>query len=216
MRHAPVVLALLLLGCGSSLSTAGAPVPAGEETDLALVQVTMTAPTRPARHVSVSRIDLPVYDAARRPDEGETQAMREAAAMRGADALVIEVLDTRWRKAIYGLGMAYDKVEGPAGDAALSACTHASALAAAKAATEGVQKCLDALAATRKSLKGEVTILFIVDPFGGVRRAAASPSSSRDTQVQACALEAVLETDFGPSEGLGCTLEVSASVGGGA
>jgi hypothetical protein len=77
----------------------------------------------------------------------------------------------------------------------------AEALADAKA--RGA-RCVKRLLYERPALSGKVDVLFEVDPNGRVLRAAATPDSSRDGQLQECVVGAVHATAFGEPTTFSC------------
>ena len=209
-----VVAAAALGSCGPGVSSAvrgSAPL---DPTEPFLVQVLDEPPARAAETVSLSAVVMkPGKPLPEAPDPGEVEAMRRVAADRGANALLIERLDTHWRRAFYGVGLRYL----PDGKAApeLGTCTQPEAAEGLARAERRALRCLAELRKERPALTGRAALVFEVDALGGVRREAAPPEASRDTLVQGCVLEAVLREDFGAPRGFGCRLAIGLDLQGG-
>ncbi|MCA9514786.1 MAG: hypothetical protein KC635_07590 [Myxococcales bacterium] len=201
--------ALGVAACGS-VKTADRGGEAREAVDPVLVQVIDGSPTTPVELVSLSVWDVDVQDElpAALPEDIVT-SMRAAAGSLGAKSLFIEREDNPYRRAFYGLGA----VPAPGATDLLPACSHdgfAERVQDARAATE---RCLRRLREDRPALRAEVTVVFQVDAWGGVMRAAPSLASSRDGLVRDCALEAVFDQDFGEPAALRCQGEMTATLG---
>ena len=209
-------LAPSLLACMTLCSTFSACATALESTHRGgastpvepyLVGVTETAPQRPYRVVSVSvdKHDMRASEPAAASDSVQ-DAMKAYAASRGAKMVWIERSMNRWQRRFYGWGLVW--VDRPEDATPSKACKHwgfAEGLAAAQAAAK---TCFGKLLRTRPALAGSVEILFEVDPWGGIRQAAPSPNSSRDTQVHACAC--LLYTSPSPRDQRGSRMPSSA------
>ena len=203
------VVALALTGCGAGLQSATFGAAAPKPNDPYLVAVVDAEPKGAFEVVTLSVAERRLQKALpARLDDDAVLEMRKAAAARGATVLLVERLDTPWRKAFYGQGMRPAKVPRKP----LPACTHETALAEARDVANTVQRCLAGEKRKRPALKGGMTILFEVDPFGRERRALPSPDSSRDSLVRRCGLKAVQRAEFGTHAGVGCRLNVSATL----
>ncbi len=201
--------ALTVAACASSIRSAVAPGPPAQANELFLVDVLEAPPSRPTELVSLSVAEWDRDDPLpAQPNEDVVDAMKRVAAAQGAGVLVIERLDTQWRRAFYGLGLRF--VEAPPPEP--PECTHPEATQALADARRRAQACLALVRQQRPNLQGAVTVAFEIDPFGAARLAATTPDSTRDGQVQACALEAVHRTDFGTPPGLGCRLRLEVAL----
>ena len=196
----------LLWGCGG-VETAGSGGPALEPF---LVEVTDSMPTGDLRLVSVSSLGFqPDGSGPHRPGAADVATMRAAAAAHGAELLVLETVDNPWRHAFYGFGYVRAAAD-TAGE--LPGCVHPEAIEARDAAAATASRCLRRRAAARPGLAGRLTVLFQVDAHGDIYRAGATPDSSRDTQVQRCAMQAIYDHDYGAHRQLLCALRLEASL----
>jgi len=195
-------LAAAAPGCGASVESAHrnesfAPV------KTYLVGVTEAKPTRPFKVISVS---VDKHDTRRSApgsvSDSVLEAMKAYAGQRGAKMLWVERSMNRWQRRFYGWGLVW--VDSPDKATTTEACKHFGFTSALKQAEAATQRCFDRLKQSRPKLMGEVEILFEVDPWGGVRQAAPSPSSSRDTQVHGCAMVAVYRQNYGAPTGFWC------------
>ncbi len=146
-------------------------------------------------------VDLTETLPAKIPD-GVMSEMRDEAARHGAEMLLLDRIDDAYRKVWLGLG-AKRTAEGTSTNA-VPECTQpgfAEALTDAKA--RGA-RCVKRLLYERPALSGKVEVLFEVDPNGRVLRAAATPDSSRDGQLQQCVVGAVHATAFGEPATFSC------------
>ena len=219
MSRAGAGFNLLLVGClawasssgCASIRSAGLP---GTPVEVFLVEVTDIAPDGPVRLVSVSTLDV-IYEGQPlppRPGEGDVAEMRRAAARHGAELLVFERVDNRYRHAYYGFGYVRDRSAGAAREAPVP-CAHPDGLAARAAAAKRAASCLGTLKSKRAALAGRLGMVFQVDAHGDVYRAAATPASSRDTQVQQCGMKAIFSgSGYGAHGQMLCTLEIAATL----
>lgn len=214
----------LVGACGPSVRTAGladvtgARAPAA--TEAFLVQVMERPPARPARRVSISVATLSrAVPAPPAPDAHTREAMRAQAGARGAQVLVLSRLDTPWRKAFYGVGYRYlpPGAQADADDdderAAPPPCGQPDAVEAINDARAEALRCMGEARRARPALEGRVEILFDVDAFGDVMRAAATPASSRDGALQRCALRAVFHQDYGRASAVVCRAALRVELG---
>ena len=211
-------------GCGPSVRTAGLrdlPGGAGDAAALSptepfLVQVVERPPDRPARRVSVSVANLSrATPAPPTPDAATREAMRAQAGARGAQVLVLSRLDTPWRKAFYGVGYRYLPAGAGLGDehGPPPPCDQPAAEEAVDDARAEALRCMEEARGARPALAGWVEVVFDVDAFGDVMRAAATPASSRDGALQRCALRAVFHQDYGHPEAPVCRGTLRAELG---
>jgi hypothetical protein len=131
-------------------------------------------------------------------------SMREAASSHGARVLFVERWEDTYRQAFFGYGV--EPVEGASfeGLAPVPPCAHASFKAALSEVSASARACVRDVRGRRPGLRGVVDALFEVDPFGGTLRAAASPDSSRDSELQACVIARIYATGWGAPEALTC------------
>jgi len=131
--------------------------------------------------------------------------MRAFAAERQAEMLVFERVDGPFKRGYYGMGLQRVTDGGPE---SVKACVHEAALRGVSRARTLARRCLTRLKKRRRGIKGEATVIFEVDAFGGVHYAAPAPGSTRDTEVQACLLKAVHDAEYGPPDAFFCRLEL--------
>ena len=169
-----------------------------------LVEMRDKMPAVPTRIVSVSFLDV-AHDrlALGGPSESDRLRMRENAAERQAEMLVFERVDGPYKRGYYGLGL-----QRVADGEPVKVCAHEAAMRGVSRARTLARRCLTRLKKRRRGIKGEVTVIFEVDAFGGVHYAAPAPGSTRDTEVQACLLKAVHDADYGPPDAFFCRLEL--------
>lgn len=200
-----LAMVLTATACGGVQHATRSSAPSGSAIDPTFVEVRTTGLETPYDIVSWSAWDVAQTDPlpATAPDEVVTQ-MREEAARRGAQALLLERLEDPWRKAWLGLGVvrAPDRANEP--QKPPNPCAHPGFAEALLDAMARAQTCAKRLKYERPQLAGDVQVVFEVDPFGKVLRAAATPDSSRDGQLQACALGAVHATSFGAPTDWSC------------
>lgn len=198
-----LAVATALSACGASVQTAArtSNEGSGSPREAYLVQVADGSPGDGDRVVSLSVWDVNPADAlpATAPEE-VVATMREHAAERGATRLWIERVEAPQRKAFFGLGTVADA----AATRGQAPCAHAAFADGLIAATRAADRCLAALLRDRPALRGEITVVFQVDAWGAVMRAAPTPDSTRDGMAQLCAVDAVHDADFGAPIDLSC------------
>ena len=209
MRRAHQLLAMTcwslasVTGCASmEVAAVGSVVPEPEHSYL--VQV-LTQPPEEAYLLVIGRVALDPLD--KRPLEealGEDRltALRSMAAARGAERLLLEESWVRGKRWAYGLGISTSlsshlSLKPPRCEGL--GVTEAKARVARKSSL-----CLKELALRRKTLRATAHVRFRVDPFGDLMMAAALPESSRDSQVQACVLEALEDVTYPRPPSLVC------------
>lgn len=209
-RAARGVLAALvvtsLAGCGG-VKTATRAEPNHTAVESFLVELTDAMPAEPISIQSLSVLDVNVQDPFPEvPEEGTVERMRRAAAGQGAQVLVIERVVTPTRHAYYGFGLRREA--GGVSPRAIEECSHGAVAKAMEAARREASACLAALREARPGASGVVKLIFQVDAFGEVYRVAPAPDSSRDSEAQRCALDAVSARDFGDHEDFLCRLDM--------
>jgi hypothetical protein len=194
----------IFAACGASVQHAPRATDGPPAREPVLVQIVDSAPLE-ARVVSMTRYEIHPSDTlpTEAPD-GVKMEMREEAARAGAESLLIERLNTPWKRAFFGLGLHGTGAAPPR-------CEHPAFVDASQDASASIERCLRSLQKKRPALKASMTIMFQVNAFGDVMRAAATPESSRDGQARACGLEAVFKTDFGTPAGFVCRGRVAAA-----
>jgi len=159
-----------------------------------LVEVARAGVEAGSRIVSFSMWDVDlVDDLPVDPPDDVVADMREEAASKGAERLLVERYESDYRKAFYGVGVVPD-VAAPK---VAPACTHPGFDVHLQEARDAVLACADAVRKSRPGVQGKVVVAFEIDPEGGVLRAVPTPDSSRDSELQACVLEAVHKTPMG-------------------
>ncbi len=173
--------------------------------DVTLVEVRTTGLEGAWRVVNFASFDVALNE----PLPGEAPedvvvSMREAASSHGARVLFIDRWEDPFRQAFYGYGVV--PVDGAAfeGLEPAAPCAHAAFKAALAEVTTAARACVRDVRARRPGLRGVVDALFEVDPFGGTLRAAASPDSSRDTELQGCVIARIYATDWGSPHAFTC------------
>ncbi len=198
------LLALLLAGgCGPSLQTAERGPRIGTASDPVLVAVVDGRAPQGMRAVSLSVWDVHPSDALPETAPRDVvESMRAEAAERGATHLHVQRTESPWRKAFYGRGLA----PLPANNVkpASAQCEGGAFTAGLAAANKQAARCIKGLLQERPALKGNVEVLFEVDSFGRTLYATPSAGSSRDGQVQSCALDALFDADLGEPTALTC------------
>lgn len=199
---AALALALIAPACGGVQHATRGSAPVA--IDPTFVEVRTTGLDVAFDVVSWSAWDVAQTDTlpAAAPDDVVSE-MRKEAARRGAQALLLERIEDPWRKAWLGLGV----VRVPGRELPQEPPTPCAQPGFAEALLDAMaraQTCAKRLKYERPQLSGDVQVVFEVDPFGRVLRAAATPDSSRDGQLQACALGAVHATSFGEPSGWSC------------
>lgn len=183
----------------------------GQARDPTLVEVRTTGYDDPHTIVSFSIWDVAPTDALPTvAPEAVVTAMREEAARRGAELLLLERIEDTFRKLWLGLGVVRlpdaDQVMAPA-----PSCDHPGYAEALLDAQSRAERCIRRLLFERPALAGHVTALFEVDPNGRVLRAAPTPDSSRDGQLQQCVTGAVHASSFGEPATWTCAGRLSVS-----
>ena len=203
---------LAMAGCTAGLQHAYRTEAGVEATPSYLLKNVETWPERPVQVVSQSVVDYrvtrPLADAI---DTSTLASMRAAAASRGADLLYTEAITSRWRKAYYALGLRYVEAGDPR-ETTLTQCTHTQAREALERASRRARKCLDKVKKRRPGFAGTVGVIFEIDAFGQVLRAATKPDASHDSDARDCAMPALFGVDFGVPEAFSCRLELSLSI----
>lgn len=200
MKRLILLPVVSLLAC-SSVNTATREGATGTARDETLVKVVTTGAEGPYRIVSFSTWDVALVDdlPATAPDDILAD-MRSAAAQSGAEVLYVERYESEQRKAFYGVGAVPDA----SAPTAVSTCAHGGFAEQFQKADAKAQSCGRDVKLRRPQVQGKVDVAFEVDPAGGVLRAAPTPDSSRDSELQGCVLEAVHETDWGVPSGFTC------------
>lgn len=210
-----LAITLVATACGGVQHATRNSAPSAAAIDPTFVEVRTTGLETPYDIVSWSAWDVAQTDPlpTTAPDDVVTQ-MREEAARRGAQALLLERLEDPWRKVWLGLGVvrAPDRADEP--QRPPTPCAQPGFAEALRDATARAQTCIKRLQYERPQLAGEVQVIFEVDAFGKVLRAAATPDSSRDGQLQACVLGAVHATSFGEPSDWTCQGVLTAGTAG--
>jgi hypothetical protein len=190
---------LTLMACAPTLQSMTRN--AGEGRAPYLVEILDEPNDRATSQVSVSVVTVSTLGPmTKRPNADALAEMRAIAAAAGANFLLIERVDTRWRRAFYGSGLRLSASE----ETPLTTCqtnTYADTL---RTVSKRAGRCLSALSASRKGLSGLVEFTFEVDTFGRVKRALPGRGSTRDSQMQRCLLKPIMRADFGPHDRFRC------------
>jgi hypothetical protein len=198
-------IAIAVLGCGGFRTAAGPGASDRTPVDPAVVRVADAWPEGPVRRVSLAVVAQdPVEPLPPSPPEDRVDEMRDHAARQGAEVLVVEPVDLRWRKAFYGWGVVSSAEEVPVPE-----CAHEEAVEELADVRRDAERCLAQVRARRPDVQGRVEVLFQVDAFGDVYAAAATPESSRDTELQQCVLEPVVRGSFGDHGELLCRMSLA-------
>jgi hypothetical protein len=198
-----VLLLPTLCACGATLQSVS--YGGGEPRQPFLVQIVEDRPKRATETVSLTVAELdPAGTMTDRPGVGVRGFMLKAAARAGAHFLLLERLDTRWRRAFYATGLRLK--EGATNT--VPECTHIAYEPAAQAVLVQAGNCLRDLKRQRPSLVGVLGYTITVDAFGRAKRALPAEDSSRDTQMQKCLLRPVFKADFGQPGTYGCNAEL--------
>ena len=205
------VLAATLLGasaCGS-VRHASRGEPGPEAKDPTLVEVRTTGFDGPVRTVSLSTWDVdPADDLPASAPADVIEEMRGEAARHGADMLLLERIEDAWRKLWLGRGVKKDELASRD----VPVCGQPGFAAALEDAKARAVRCAEGVLYERPGLRGEVTVVFEVDPSGAVLLAAPTPDSSRDSQLQQCVVGAVHATGFGEPIGFTCQGRVTVAI----
>ncbi|MEC9071988.1 MAG: hypothetical protein VX938_06395, partial [Myxococcota bacterium] len=201
------ILLVAVTGCGGLHHLA--PVTAERSSvEPYLVQLVDAPPGEASVRVSLSiRQYSPSEPMAESLSEEELAGMRAYAAERGAESLLVERVETPWRKAFYGTGFAPQV--GAAALHAVPSCEGAAFQAQMEAVGRRVGRCLRDLKKARPALIGEATVRMMIDGAGGVYSAGVSPDSSRDGEVRNCFLKEAWRGGYGASATLLCGAEFS-------
>lgn len=182
-----------------------------EPKDPSLVEVRTTGFDGPVCTVSFSTWDVdPADELPANAPSDVVDEMREEAARQGADMLLLERVEDAWRKLWLGLGVKKDEASTPE----VPACAQPGFAAALEDAKARAVRCVQGVLYERAGLRGQVTVVFEVDPAGAVLRAAPTPDSSRDSQFQQCVVGAVHGTGFGEPVGFTCQGRVAVEIVG--
>jgi len=176
-----------------------------------LVKVSATGIDTPYRIVSFSTWDVDLVDdlpAEAPPDVVDD--MREEAAANGAEMLLLERYESDYRKAFYGVGAVPDELAAKE----IPTCGHPGFQIAMDKARAAARSCGEALRQRRPQIRGAVVVAFEIDPRGDVLRAAPTPDSSRDSELQGCAIDAVHATPFGVPLQFTCQARLAVEVVG--
>jgi hypothetical protein len=211
MKKTPMCVTGLLAGltlasaaCGNVRTATRQDTPLGGR-DATLVEVRTTGVEGGYRVVSFSSWDVELNETlpAEAPED-VVLSMRAAAATHGAEMLLIERWEDPWRKAFYGLGA----VKADAAPT-VPACTHAGFEGVFEGVKKQARTCADALKRERPAIRGTIEVVFEVDPWGRALRAAPTPASSRDSQLQACVVGPIHDAEWGTPESFTCKGTVS-------
>lgn len=196
-------------GACSSVRSSTRDGSSGLSRDAALVKVVTEGAEGPWHAVSFSAWDVDLVDdlPAKAPED-VINDMREEAADNGAEMLIVERYEDAYRKAFYGWGAVADQLapKDP------PVCGHPGFSASLEKAKEKARSCAAILRQKRPALMGSVDVVFEVDPEGNVLRAAPTPNSSRDSELQACVLEAVHESGWGIPLQFSCQARIAVDI----
>ena len=200
-----------LVGCSPlEIAAVGGTVPAPEPTYL--VQVLDVRPDT-AHLLVVMRADLDPLDS--RPvreaiPESVLESFRAVAASYGAERLILEDSRVGDRRRAYGTGVSLTRSSHLG--LVSPKCEGLATVEVRAVVTRRATRCLAELAAKRRGLSATVRVRYQIDPFGSLMHAAALPDSSRDSQAQACVVDALATGSFPRAPSLFCVdeLEVQA------
>jgi len=205
----PALFAALSACGGVHHATRPDPTPAAK--DPSLVEVRTTGFDGPTRVVSYSTWDVDPNDELPAIAPADVvEDMRVQAGRSGAEMLLLERVEDAWRKVWLGLGVVKDE----AGQKAVAPCVHGGFDAALADAKMRAVRCAKGILYERAAIRGSVNVIFEVDPEGRVLRAAPTPDSSRDSELQQCVVGAVHTTSFGRPLGFTCQGQVSVAISG--
>jgi hypothetical protein len=205
MRHLKTALLgatflLLAPACGG-VRTATRPGAALPSRDATLVEVRTTGYEGAYDVVSFSSWDVDLNESLpETAPEDVLFSMRAAAATHGAELLLVERWEDPYRKAFYGVGAA--KRDGE--PSAVGQCTHAGFDAVMESVRSSARSCAKGIKARRPAIRGVVEAVFEVAPEGDTLRAAATPASSRDSELQACVIGTIYGANWGAPSGFTC------------
>ena len=170
-----------------------------------LVDVRQTPPDRPTKRVSLSALSLNrVGTMTSLPGDDELAAMRAHAAAYGANYLLVERLDTPWRRVFYGTGL---KLSSD-GTGVATECLHAGFKAVVEDVVQSAGQCLAEMQRARRSLRASVSATLEIDSFGGLMRIRHDEGSSRDSLVRRCLVQPAVKADYGSHGNYSCTTKV--------
>ena len=201
-----LILAILMssaFGCGGGVrSLSYSPIDVRPDF---LVEVKTAPPAKSTKVVNLSVVAIdPGGPMASIPVEGIVSAMRKAAAERGAHFLLVEKLDSRWRRVYHGTGLKLS----PANEAEITRCEHTEAQEALADVVKAAGRCLQGLSRSRPSLRARLQAKLIVDGFGGLKSVQHQPGSSLDAMVRRCLLKPAARATYGLSGRYFCELSV--------
>ena len=174
-----------------------------------LVEVTSSPPDRPTRTVSLSVVPADPRGAMPDlPEPGQVASMRSEAAHHGANFLLIERLDTRWRRVFYGVGLKLD----PNGDTAPHGCGMEEAAPALGKVKKKAKQCIASLRTSRPRLRATINATLHIDPFGRLKAIQHADDSSRDSMVRNCMTKPAARMSFGAHRGYSCTIPLTLTV----
>ena len=170
-----------------------------------LVEVKLETPALPTVPVSQSVVAVdPGAPLPAMPANSLLDPMREEAAKRGANFLLVERFDTRWRRVYYGTGLKLsERPKGP-----VKACKQADAVEIRDRVVAKAGRCLQELSRTRPSLRARIDATLLIDAFGGLKKIVHRSGSSVDGQVRGCLLKPAAKASYGRSGGYTCELSV--------
>jgi len=191
------------MGCGAAVENISYD-PLEPRSDF-LVEVKTEAPQRSVQTVSQSiALADPSGSMPQMPSADTVTAMRKAAAARGANYLLIERLDTRWRRAYFGTGLKLSATS--AGEA--PACSHGGAIEAKADVVKATGRCLQALKTSRTSLRAKVLAKLNIDASGGLKSIDHEDNSSKDALVRQCLMKAGAKQSYGVSGAYVCSITI--------
>ena len=199
-----VTVALTVLGaCGGGVKTLS--YDSLDQRPAFLVEVKLAPPAQPTVSVSQSVVAMdPGAPLPAMPANSILAPMREEAAKRGANFLLIERLDTRWRRVYYGTGLKLSQSQ----EGALKACAHTGAVESRDRVVAQAGRCLQDLSRTRPALRARIDASLVIDAFGGLKGIVHRADSSRDGQVRSCLLKPAAKASYGRSGDYTCELSV--------
>jgi hypothetical protein len=193
------------LAACSGVHSATRPGASAAARDASLVEVRQTGFDGAYRIVSFSTWDVdPSETLPAEAPTGVVDDMRSEAAAQGAELLLVERWDDPYRKAYYGIGAIKDALASRD----IPTCGQPTFDAAIAAARATAASCVREIRARRPQMRGSVTVAFEIDPDGKTLRAAPTPESSRDSEFQACVVEAVYATEWGAPLQFSCQARI--------
>lgn len=193
------------LAACSGVHSATRPGASATARDPSLVEVRATGFDGAYRIVSFSTWDVdPSEPLPAEAPVGVIEDMRAEAAAQGAEMLIMERWEDPYRKAYYGIGAVKDALASRE----IPTCGQPTFDAAMTAARATAAACVRELRAHRPQMRGSVTVAFEVDPDGKTLRGAPTPESSRDSEFQACLVDAVYATAWGAPLQFSCQARI--------